>query len=99
MAEEVHDWLRGFFTSSSGYVIEVWFACFMFIEIPSAASNVAVAYKTPACAAVATLRTSSVNEHGQCFLLPPLTIIMAAFGTNDAVTIGVQMVELEKWHR
>ena len=40
------------------------------------------------CAAVATLRTSSVNEQGQCFLFPPLTIIMAAFGANDdAVTI------------
>jgi hypothetical protein len=83
--------------SSSGYVIEVWFACFVFIEIPGAASNIAVAYETPACATVATLRTSSVNEHGQCFLFPPLTIIMA--GTNDAVTIGVQTVELEKHHR
>ena len=84
---------------SSGHVIEVWFARFVFFKIPGATSNIAVAYETPVCAAVATLRTSSVNEHGQCFLFPPLTIIMAAFGANDAVTIGVQTVELEQWHR
>ena len=69
--------------SSSSYVI-VWFACFMFIEIPGAASNVAVPYETPACAAVATLRTSSVNEQDDCFLFP--FTIMATFGANDAVT-------------
>jgi hypothetical protein len=58
----------------------------MFIEILRAASDVAVAYKTPMCAAVGTLRTSSANEKGECFLFPPLTIL-AAFGANDAVTM------------
>ena len=57
MAEEICDRLRGFFMSS-GHVIEVWFARFVLFEIPRAASNIAVAYETPACAAVATLRTT-----------------------------------------
>jgi len=54
----------------------------MFIEVPGATSNIAVAYKTSMCATVGTLRTSSVNKQGECFLLPPLTI-MAAFGTDN----------------
>ena len=43
---------------SSGHVIEVWFARFVFFKIPGAASNIAVAYETPVCATVATLRTT-----------------------------------------
>jgi hypothetical protein len=73
----------------------------MFIEILRATSNVVVAYKTLMCATVGTLRTSSVNEKGECFLFPPFTI-MAAFGVNNAVTMrcadsGIAKTVPMKW--
>ena len=57
VAKEICDWLRGLFASSFGYIIEVWFACFMFIKILSAASHIVVAYKTLTSATVSALRT------------------------------------------
>jgi hypothetical protein len=57
----------------------------VFIKIPGAASNIMVAYKTLICAAVGTLRTSTVNKQGEWFLFPPLTIKM--FGTNNSVMV------------